>query len=68
MRVVDDFYKVGYKYMGKQMWAVFFHLESAQEAMMKMIARGVEVTGMESQKLTRGDNIRGVHRIPRVRD
>jgi GMP synthase-like glutamine amidotransferase len=68
MRVIDDFYKVGYIYQEKQMWAVYFHLESAQEAMMKMIAKGVQVTGLESQKITRGDNIRGVHRTPRVRD
>ena len=57
MRVLDDFYKVGYIYQGKQMWAVYFHLETAQEAMVKMISRGMEVTGLESQKLTRGENI-----------
>lgn len=68
MRIIDDFYKVGYIYQEKQMWAVYFDLETAQEAMVKMIARGLEVTGLESQKLTRGDNLRGVHRTPRVRD
>jgi GMP synthase-like glutamine amidotransferase len=57
MRIIDDFYKVGYIYQGKQMWAVYFHLETAQEAMVKMISRGMEVTGLESQKLTRGENI-----------
>jgi hypothetical protein len=57
MRIVDDFYKVGYIYQEKQMWAVYFDLETAQEAMVKMISRGVEVTGLESQKLTRGENI-----------
>jgi GMP synthase-like glutamine amidotransferase len=57
MRIIDDFYKVGYIYQGKQMWAVYFHLETAQEAMVKMISRGLEVTGLESQKLTRGENI-----------
>ena len=46
MRVLDDFYKVGYIYQGKQMWAVYFHLETAQEAMVKMIHRGLEVTGL----------------------
>ena len=51
------FYKVGYVYQQKQMWAVYFDLETAQEAMVKMITRGVEVTGLESQKLVRGDNI-----------
>lgn len=57
MRVVEDFYKVGYKYMGKQMWAVFFQMESAQEAMMKMIKNGVEVTGMESDTLQKKQTI-----------
>jgi GMP synthase-like glutamine amidotransferase len=57
MRIIDDFYKVGYIYQEKQMWAVYFHLETAQEAMVKMISRGMEVTGLESQKLTRGENI-----------
>lgn len=57
MRILDDFYKVGYIYQKKQMWAVYFDLETAQEAMVKMIARGLEVTGLESQKLTRGENI-----------
>jgi hypothetical protein len=57
MRILDDFYKVGYIYQEKQMWAVYFDLETAQEVMVKMIARGLEVTGLESQKLTRGENI-----------
>ena len=68
MRMLDDFYKVGYIYQGKQMWAVYFHLETAQEAMVKMIHRGLEVTGLESQKIVMGDNLKGVHRTPRVRD
>ena len=57
MRILDDFYKVGYIYQEKQMWAVYFDLETAQEAMVKMIARGLEVTGLESQKLIRGENL-----------
>jgi hypothetical protein len=57
MRILDDFYKVGYIYQEKQMWAVYFDLKTAQEAMVKMIARGLEVTGLESQKLTRGENL-----------
>lgn len=57
MRIIDDFYKVGYIYQEKQMWAVYFDLETAQEAMVKMISRGLKVTGLESQKLTRGENI-----------
>jgi hypothetical protein len=54
---INEFYKVGYKYMGKQMWAVLFQMESAQEAMMKMIKRGVEVTGMESDTLEKKQTI-----------
>jgi len=68
MRVLSDFYKVGYIYQEKQMWAVYFDLETAQESMVKMIARGLKVTGLESQKLTMGVNLKGVHRTPRVRD
>ena len=68
MRTLQDFYKVGYIYQEKQMWAVYFQLESAQEAMVKMIARGMEVTGMESQKIVMGDNLKGVHRTQRIRD
>jgi len=68
MRVLNDFYKVGYIYEEKQMWAVYYDLETAQEAMVKMISRGLEVTGLESQKIVMGDNLKGVHRTPRVRD
>ena len=68
MRILDDFYKVGYIYEGKPKWAVYFNLESAQEAMVKMIRRGLEVTELKSQKLIRRDNLKGVHRTPRVRD
>ena len=46
-----EFYKVGYVYREKQMWAVFFNLKIAQAAMVKMAKRGVEVTGLESQML-----------------
>jgi hypothetical protein len=45
------FYKVGYKYMDKQMFAVYFTLKIAQAAMKNMIDRKVEVTGLESQSL-----------------
>lgn len=45
-----NFYKVGYHYMNKTNYAVYFNLKSAQEAMMKMIQRGVEVTGLEEHK------------------
>jgi hypothetical protein len=50
------------------MWAVYFDLETAQEAMVKMIARGLEVTGLESQKIVMGGNLRGVHRNPKIKD
>lgn len=46
-----EFYKVGYKYMNKQMFAVYFNLKSAQEAMRKMIDKNIEVTGLDSQML-----------------
>lgn len=68
MRTLQEFYKVGYIYQEKQMWAVYFQLESAQEAMVKMISRGMEVTGLESQKIVMGDNLKGVHRTQRIRD
>ena len=48
---VTEFYKVGY-YLGEDhRYAVYFQMESAQEAMMKMIRNGVNVTGMESDAL-----------------
>jgi len=68
MRTLQEFYKVGYIYQEKQMWAVYFQLESAQEVMVKMISRGMEVTGLESQKIVMGDNLKGVHRTQRIRD
>ncbi len=37
--------------MNKQMYSVHFSLKIAQAAMRKMINRGVEVTGLESQRL-----------------
>jgi hypothetical protein len=46
-----EFYKAGYKYMDKQMFAVYFSLKIAQAAMRNMINRGVQVTGLESQRL-----------------
>lgn len=60
MRTLQEFYKVGYVYQGKHQWAVYFQLKSAQEAMMKMISSGMEVTGLESQKIIMGDNLKGV--------
>jgi hypothetical protein len=46
-----EFYKVGYIYQEKQMFAVYFNLKIAQAAMVKMAKRGVQVTGLESQML-----------------
>jgi hypothetical protein len=46
-----EYYKVGYYLGEEQRWAVYFSMESAQEAMMKMIKRGTNVTGMESATL-----------------
>jgi hypothetical protein len=46
-----EFYKVGYIYMDKQMFAVYFTLKIAQAAMRNMIDRKVQVTGLESQML-----------------
>ena len=48
---VTEFYKVGYVLDYEQKWACYFDLTSAQEAMMKMIRNGVNVTGMETQTL-----------------
>jgi hypothetical protein len=49
--MLNEFYKVGYHYQGKINYAVYFQLKNAQEAMLKMIQRGVNVTGLESQKI-----------------
>lgn len=51
VKQINEFYKVGYNYLGKHQWAVFFDIKTAQEAMLKMIQRGLDVTGLESQQL-----------------
>jgi len=48
---VTEFYKVGYILDCEQKWACYFDFNCAQEAMMKMIRNGVNVTGMETQAL-----------------
>ena len=48
---VSEFYKVAYYLEDRLKWACYFSLESAQEAMVKMIHMGIKVSGMESQKL-----------------
>ena len=44
------FYCVDYNYQGKKQSAVYFQLESAQEAMMKMIRNGADCIGMREWK------------------
>lgn len=44
------FYQVEYIYQDRTLFACYFQLQSAQEAMMKMIARGVDVKGMSEYK------------------
>ncbi len=46
-----EYYKVGYYLGDHHRFATYFTLEAAQEAMMRMITRGIEVTGLESQRL-----------------
>jgi hypothetical protein len=46
----DEFYKVEYVYQDKTYYACYFQLESAQEAMMKMISRGITVNGLHTHK------------------
>ena len=45
------FYCVDYVYQGKDKVAVHFDMVSAQQAMMSMIKRGVEVKGMREIKV-----------------
>ena len=44
------FYCVEYEYMGRKMNAVYFELNSAQEAMVKMMRKGVECGGLHEWK------------------
>jgi len=46
----DEFYTVEYEFMGEQKFACYFQLESAQEALVKMMRNGVECTGMREWK------------------
>jgi len=47
----DGFYCVDYVYQGNDKVAVHFDMVSAQQAMMSMIKRGVEVKGMREIKV-----------------
>ena len=46
----EGFYYVEYTYMNCTLKAVYFELESAQEAMVKMMKRGVECHGLHQWK------------------
>lgn len=46
-----EYYTVEYEYMGETKFACYFQLESAQEAMMKMIKLGMNVKGLEEKFL-----------------
>ena len=48
---VTEFYTVGYMLDDEEKWACYFNFNCAQEAMMKMIRNGVNVTGMETRSL-----------------
>lgn len=44
------FYYISYTYQFQLKSAVFFNLESAQEALVKMMGRGVECSGLHEWK------------------
>lgn len=44
------FYCVDYVYMGDKKSAVYFQLESAQEALVRMMKKGVECQGLREWK------------------
>lgn len=48
--IKNGFYCVDYTYMGNRKSAVYFQLESAQEALLKMMKNGVECHGMRELK------------------
>lgn len=47
----DEFYTVEYELMSETKFACYFNLEYAQEAMMKMIKKGMVVKGLETKTL-----------------
>lgn len=47
----NEFYTVEYEFMGEQRFACYFDLQSAQEAMMKMLSKGMIVKGLETKSL-----------------
>jgi hypothetical protein len=47
----NEFYTVEYEFMDETKFACYFNLESAQEAMMKMIKKGTVVKGLETKTL-----------------
>ena len=50
-KLSNEFYTVEYELQGEKKFACYFSLESAQEAMMKMIKRGQVVNGLETKSL-----------------
>jgi len=50
-RFSNEYYAIEYELMGETKYAIYFQLESAQEAMLKMIKRGTVVKGMETKQL-----------------
>lgn len=48
--IKHGFYCVEYEYMGRKQNAVYFELKSAQEAMVKMMRKGVECSGLHEWK------------------
>ena len=50
-KLSNEFYTVEYELQGEKKFACYFSLESAQEAMMKMIKRGQIVNGLETKTL-----------------
>lgn len=50
-RFDTEFYTVEYESVNGSKFACYFQLESAQEAMMKMINKGLVVKGLETRNL-----------------
>ena len=61
----NEFYTVEYELMGETKFACYFQLESAQEAMMKMIKNGMVVKGLETKSIKQSCATCGtVHNTP----
>jgi len=53
LKLDSEFYTVEYEFMSESKFACYFNLESAQEAMMKMIRKGMVVKGLETRTLNK---------------